>query len=133
MPRRVLPLLLAVGLTAATVVDVSGQSISPYAPLPSWSEGQVVDRLRFLLRRRGFGPAVVAGPMAAIPPGESSPDDFGADGIAGQFQPDAWLVATEAGRFWFWEYGAAAPADQRAEAEQDYLLRTFSTGRFIAS
>lgn len=48
--------------------------------------------------------------MSAMPPGLVSPDDLALDPAAGDFQPDAWLVATDAGRFWFWEYGATAPA-----------------------
>jgi hypothetical protein len=133
MRRLALPPLVALTLSLLMLSGADAQSADPYAPLPSWTEAQVVDRLRFLLRRRGFSPAVVAGPMAAAPPGEGSPDDFGSDGLAGAYQPDAWLVSTEAGRFWFWEYGAAAPADQRAAAEQDYLLHTLATGRFIAN
>ena len=125
-----LPLLVATALSVSSLAPA--QAADPYAPLSSWTEGQVVDRMRFLLRRRGFDPAVVAGPMSALPPGLASPDDVAPD-PAGDFQPDAWLVATEAGRFWFWEYGASAPADERAAAEQDYLLRTFATGRFIAN
>ena len=89
--------------------------------------------MRFLLHRRGFDQAVVARPMTALPPGLVSQDDIAPDPPAGDFQPDAWLVWTEPAASGFWEYSASAPADARAAAQQEYLLHTFATGRFISN
>jgi hypothetical protein len=84
--------------------------------------------LRRLLAAQGFGADVVDGPMAATPPGQATRLDFAGDAtldllLDGGMQSEAWLLETEAGRWWLWEYGASAPADRRAELAQDRALR----------
>jgi hypothetical protein len=91
--------------------------------------------LRVLLRERGFGPDVTAGWMAATAPGKAT--DFVPYGldpevdalIGGVVQPDAWLVQTVAGRWWVWEYGAAAPADERAALYETQARQAGGEGR----
>ena len=45
------------------------------------------------------------------------------DAMIGPVQNDAWLVFTEAGRWWLWPYGVAAPADRRAQASEAKAMR----------
>jgi hypothetical protein len=97
---------------------------------PAWLEAEsaAIATLRRLLRRRGFGAEVTAGPMLALPPGQATVLEFGGDGDGGALldtglQPDAWLVETNAGRWWLWETGAAAPADRAAELARDLAPR----------
>jgi hypothetical protein len=87
------------------------------------AEAQATGALRVLLGDRGFGPDVTAGPMTVAAPGRVSAFDFATDddldaGL-GAVEPEAWLVRTEAGRWWLWEDGACAPADRRAQAHED--------------
>jgi hypothetical protein len=102
------------------------------------SEHEVLTRLKTLLARRGLGAAVSQGPMIAAPPGAVSPADFdsdsGLESPVGAFQSDAWLVWTEAGRWWVWETGATAPADERAAQAQANASRQAATiGRLVAN
>jgi hypothetical protein len=64
--------------------------------------------------------------MTALPPGAheawSVIDEIEAPSSPAH-QPDAWLVQTDAGRWWLWESGAAAPADLRAEVYQTHAAR----------
>jgi hypothetical protein len=64
-------------------------------------------------------------------PGEAEPFEFSGDealGVlpAGAFQPEAWLIETQAGRWWLWDYGAAAPADRRAQVQEAEARRNSS-------
>jgi hypothetical protein len=96
------------------------------------AEPREVAELRTILAERGFGSSVTEGPMAARAPGQATPFDFASDddldAQVGAFQPEAWLVRTEAGRWWLWPDGAAAPADRRAEAHEA-LGRARAKGR----
>ena len=92
------------------------------APLASddSDEGLAVDAMRVLLRDQGFGPGVTDGPMTTLPPSAElndrrlgSGDEL--DALVVPNQPQAWLIQTDAGRWWLWESGAAAPGDMRAE------------------
>jgi hypothetical protein len=98
---------------------------------------QAIGALRVLLRDRGFGPDVTAGPMIALPPGAAvygarpAPDDE-MEALVTPYQPEAWLVRTDAGRWWLWESGAAAPADLQAEVHQLVAeLRARDEGRIL--
>jgi hypothetical protein len=103
----------------------------------SAEEGQAIEALRVLLRERGFGPDVTAGSMTALPPGSAvygawpTPDDE-LEALVGPYQPQAWLVRTDAGRWWVWASDAAAPADLRAETYQRLAsLRARDEGRVL--
>jgi hypothetical protein len=97
------------------------------------AEGQTVGAMRVLLRDRGFGLDVTAGPMTALPPGavaRSALDDE-MEAFVTPYQPEAWLIQTEAGRWWLWESGATAPADHRAETYQTHVQRHGSSERRV--
>jgi hypothetical protein len=117
-------LALAGLLASTTALPAAAESA------PAWLEAEstAIATLRRLLRRRGFDPDVTAGPMVALPPGQVTVLEFGPDGGTGALldagiQLDAWLVETNAGRWWLWETGAAAPADRAAEQARDQAPR----------
>ena len=75
--------------------------------------------------------------MTALAPGavaygaQPAPDDE-MEALATPYQPEAWLIQTDAGRWWLWESGAAAPADLRAEVHQlAAALRARDQGRIL--
>lgn len=141
MRKQIVSLAAAASLTLATVSSISAQVVGPVFPLPApgvppvpapieaspFDEGAAIAVLRPLLAGRGFDESVARGPMFAIPPGQVSGADFHGDpemdaplaGIAA----GAYLVWTEAGRWWVWEYGASAPADQRAAVYETHFRR----------
>src|SRR5829696_2327902 len=97
-------LVLAGLLAAALPASAAAESA------PAWLEAEstAIATLRRLLRRRGFDPDVTAGPMVALPPGQVTVLEFEPDGGTGALldagiQLDAWLVETNAGRWWLWE------------------------------
>ena len=122
--RRALAVLVLAGLLFASLPRFAAAEGAP-----AWldDESWAISTLRRQLRRRGFDPDVTAGPMLALPPGQASLLDFGPDEPSGLLdtglQPDAWLVLTNAGRWWLWETGAAAPADRAAEWARDHSPR----------
>jgi hypothetical protein len=105
---------------------------APPAAIAS-AAAQAVASLRPMLAKRGFDTDVVDGPMIAAAPGQTAPwpearavdyvvdDDM--DAMIGPVQNDAWLVFTEAGRWWLWPSGVAAPADRRAQASEAQAMR----------
>jgi len=118
-----------IGRDAASVPAVDGLVAVPRPPAAAnppaaWTGDQAIGRLRVLLAGRGFGADVTAGPMVAYPPGNAWPLDFTTDGeleavLSSGLQAEAWLIETNAGRWWLWDYGATAPADRRAQAHED--------------
>src|SRR5262245_35935478 len=144
--------LAAAGTLAFLAVSASqAQVVPPFLPRPaappavapapaaepSPAGASAIPTLRRLLAGRGFGADVVAGPMLELPPGQATAERFGGDGeldapLGYGIQAEAWLVETEAGRWWLWETGTAAPADQRAEVYQAHALRQARLeGRFV--
>jgi hypothetical protein len=84
--------------------------------------------LRLLLRERGLGADVLGGPMAVVPPGSVGAFSPGHDPeldapLSVGPHLGAFLVQTGAGRWWVWEYGAVAPADQRAAVHDAHARR----------
>ena len=145
MRKPFIALAAAGGLTLATVTALQAQIAPPFfarpaappavAPAPAErapiAELPQVATMRKLLAGRGFGADVTAGPMVAYAPGEARPFEFSGDadmGILplGAFQPEAWLIETNAGRWWLWDYGAAAPADRRAATQEAQVRRNAS-------
>ena len=122
--RRVLATLALVGILFASLPHAAAAD-----GVPAWLEAEsgAIATVRRQLRRRGFEPDVTAGPMVALPPGQVSLLDFGPDEaselLETGLQPDAWLVETNAGRWWLWETGATAPADRAAERPRDQTPR----------
>jgi hypothetical protein len=135
------PLVALVGATALTLASLStlsAQVLPPAAPAPRLpqpavlapapaapseasavaSELAAIARLRPRLAARGLDRAIVEGPMMAVAPGQADEMTFVVDAeieaLLGAPQPEAWLVWTTGGRWWLWEYGVAAPADERA-------------------
>jgi len=86
-----------------------------------WSDDAAATTLQRLLRDRGYGEDVLFGPMAAWAPGDGGylaaprTGDPRLDAPLGERPAGAWFVYTNAGGFWIWDYGAAAPADRLAE------------------
>lgn len=119
----VLTLAVAVAISSSTGENKPPSRIS--AADRQIDEGQAIAMLRQQLHRRGFDASVTGGPMQGVPPGAASAADFDGDGDMGvpigQVQSAAWLVWTDAGRWWVWEYGAAAPADRRAARLQGQI------------
>jgi hypothetical protein len=135
--------LAVAGAVALATVSASQAQVSPpiflrpaappaVAPAPAErapvAELPQVATMRKLLAGRGFGADVTAGPMIALPPGQATPLDFERDGeidamLPSGLQAEAWLIETNAGRWWLWDYGATAPADQRAETYQTHAQR----------
>lgn len=145
MRKPVLSLAVAGAVALITVSASQAQVFPPIFPRPAAppavapapaerapiAELPQVATMRKLLAGRGFGADVTAGPMVAYAPGEARPFENSIDaemGIlpAGAFQPEAWLIETGAGRWWLWDYGAAAPADRRAEMEEAGARRNTS-------
>ena len=130
------PAAAQVGIAAHYTRLRSDPLLAPLASDGS-AEGLATGALRVLLRDRGFGPDVTAGPMTAMAPSVgladrwlSSQDEL--DALVGPDQPEAWLIQTDAGRWWLWESGAAAPADARAEVYQTHATRrALAEGRLI--
>lgn len=123
--RRALHALALAGLLLAAA---PAPAAAEYVPAWIEAESTAIATLRRLLRRRGFGPEVTGGPMVAVPPGQSTLLDFDPDAATGAPldsgpQPDAWLIGTNAGRWWVWETGASAPADREALLQRDRLPR----------
>jgi hypothetical protein len=84
-------------------------------------EERAIAILRRSLRRRGLGAEVVAGPMAVVPSRDHPDAELALEGpeageLAAAWPSGAALVATAGGRWWVWEYGSTAPADELARA-----------------
>jgi hypothetical protein len=107
------------GIPAAPVGLAYYHAVAAQTPGFDPEEETAASALRLLLRGRGLGPDVLAGPVAVEPPG--SPE-LGAP-LPGGPQPGALLVQTGAGRWWVWNYGATAPADQRAAVHDAHARR----------
>jgi hypothetical protein len=117
-------LSIAAAMTRASTYDGTAPpapiaAVAPAAAFePTLDEAKAIAMLRPRLHRRGFDSSVAGGPMLGLPPGEVTLEDFVGDDDTdlpvGQVQSAAWLISTNAGRWWVWEYGAAAPADRRA-------------------
>jgi hypothetical protein len=122
--RRVLATLALAGLLFASLPHRAAAEGAP-----AWLEAETgaIATMRRQLRRRGFEADVTAGPMLAMPPGQATLLDFGPDDASALLetglQPDAWLIETNAGRWWLWETGATAPADRGAEWARDQTPR----------
>jgi hypothetical protein len=148
--RKVFMSVAAAGALAFAAVTASQAQVMPpvfprtapppaMAPVPPPASvgTSAIPTMRRLLAGRGFDADVVGGPMMELPPGQATAEDFGRDGELDTLlpigvQPAAWLVATDAGRWWLWETGAAAPADARAETYQAHVLRRArAEGRFV--
>lgn len=139
MRKQIVSLAAAASLMLATVSSTSAQVVGPVLPLPAPglppapSQASVFDgdaaiaALRPLLAGRGFDRSVVRGPMFAVPPDLASGADFDGDpemgGRLGAAVDRPYLVWTEAGPWWVWEYGAVAPADQRAAVYETHARR----------
>ena len=111
-PRPAAPAAAQVGIAAHHARLRNDPLLAPLASDGS-AEGQAVDAMRVLLRDRGFGPDGTAGPMTAMAPGAglvdrwlSSQDEL--EALVGPDQPEAWLIQTDAGRWWLWR--AICPA-----------------------
>ena len=141
MRKPFIALAAAGGLALAMVSALQAQIAPPFVPRPAppavapapaerapIAELPQIATMRKLLVGRGFGPDVTAGPMTALRPGEATPLDFARDGeidamLPAGLQVEAWLIETNAGRWWLWDYGATTPADQRAETYQTHVQR----------
>jgi hypothetical protein len=96
------------------------------SPTPAgWREADAVVALRAILRARGYPESVVRGPMAAWPPGGRELAEAGIVGdveleelLAEPWPAEAWLVCTNAGCWWVWAYGTAAPGDREAQTRE---------------
>src|SRR5581483_931373 len=119
MRKQIVSLAAAASLALVTISSVSAQVVGPALPLPapppaatapvvrSFADTQAIAALRVRLAERGFDAAAAGGPMIALQPGAATPADFSGDAEMDApvlpMQPQAFLVWTEAGRWWIWE------------------------------
>jgi hypothetical protein len=143
MRKPFVALAVAGTLSLAAVPVLHAQVFPPVRPLPAppvaapvepaptrvldqHPEPREVTSLRKLLADRGFGPSVAEGPMLYQGSDGASNFDYvvdaEADPLIGHDPAGAWLVWTAAGRWYVWDYGAAAPADARA-VSYEHLAR----------
>jgi hypothetical protein len=149
MRSPVIALVAAGGLVLVTVTALSAQTFPPVVPrvlappaiAPAAAPAAPIAEspeatVRRHLAGRGLDRDVVDGPMLARAPGEATASDFVVDpemdALLGELQPEAWLVWTTAGRWWYWDYGVIAPADQRALVAETHARRQASAeGRVL--
>jgi hypothetical protein len=114
-PQVAPPAQIRVAPAPALVPEPAASSGAP------WSHDAAATTLQRLLRDRGYGEDVLFGPMTAWAPGDDGyldaprTGDPRLDAPLGGRPAGAWFVDTNAGGFWVWDYGAAAPADRLAE------------------
>lgn len=122
MPRWMLfALLFAVIACASTARSAA---LVPDAGSPSgWSDAQAITALRDVLRTQPFLEDAVEGPMVVRASDDHAmrQQPVGLDGTIPGWPEDAWLVETNAGRWWVWPGGEVAPADRTGAALAAHL------------